>query len=280
MATTDMQGCIDRFLASLIVNGKSENTVRAYKADLAGLTEKAIKMGTTSTDQETLELVAAMHLNDQRQFAKATTVRRKLACFRKFAESLGYFTFLDGYKAPTPSSGVPHPLPEGIPGILAMIEEARKPVHKAYITLSGLCGLRSSEARQVRPSHINTDLMVIQVHGKGDKYREAQLSDVALEKLLPRLVQCWPTDELLVPLHDRAARRAFTAIGQRALGRHTASHDGRMTFGTAVYYNSGGDIRVTQESLGHASLSQTEKYTGVTQAKLREAVDFVDAEDR
>lgn len=290
MEITDIPGSIDLFLGSLTVNGLSKNTVRAYQSDLKGwLTEFPSKGPTTYTDPATgetdtrppvwtraeVEASAAGHLTRGRSEWSASTTNRKLAALRKFGRWLGFTDFLAEYKPPKPARGIAHPLPEGIQGILDMIEEARKPEHKALVTLIGLLGLRCGEALKVRPSDIDEDSMTMRVRGKGDKDRIVPVHDRAYEALLPRLVQCWGDDGLLVPMHDRTARRAWTGIARRAgITKPSSTHDGRMTFGTVAYNNSGGDIRAVQELLGHSSVNTTENYTEVNMDKMRDAAGF------
>lgn len=192
---------------------------------------------------------------------------------------MGWADFLASYKPPKPSPGIAHPLEEGVPGVLAMLEEATQPHHKALITLCGLLGLRVEEARTIRPTNINERDMTLRILGKGSKERIIPVMDFAYQMLLPRLIQTWGNNDRLVPLSDSAARRAWSRIGKRALGHHTSSHDGRMTVGTSMYYNGEGDLRAVQEFLGHANSSTTENYTKVNFDKMREAATLIRLEE-
>lgn len=224
-----------------------------------------------------VEHTAARWLTEHRDSLSAATVQRKLAAFRKFGKFMGWPAFLEEYKAPKRSTGVAHPIEQGVDGVLDMITESRKPAHAALISLCGLAGLRVGEALKVRPSHIDEKNMVLTVFGKGSKMRKVPLSDRCYEALLPRLLPCWADDGLLVPLDNRTARRAVTSVAKRC-GMQVASHDLRMTFGTATYHQSGGNIRVVQELLGHASSTTTENYTQVRFDEMRQATEIVKEE--
>lgn len=274
MAMMDLSDSTDRFLSSLTVNGASRNTVRAYRADLKGLLSNATTPQSTP-NRTTIETLAAEHLTELRQTYSPNTVNRKLACFRKFGRFMGWPDFLAEYRPPKAAKGVAHPLPEGVDGISAMLEVADKPDHKALVALCGLLGVRVGEALQVRPSHFNMDRNMLRVHGKGDKQRDIYVADSAWIHLMGAIIVCRENDDLLVPLHDRSARRVWTRLANKAGLHHSSTHDGRMTVGTLMYYKSGGDIRAVQEHLGHSSSTTTENYTQVNAAKLKHAVDIL-----
>ena len=159
-----------------------------------------------------------------------------------------------------------------------MLECSRKVEHTALVALCGLLGLRVGEALKVRPSHFDHRHNTLRVYGKGDKQRSVPVSDSVWQYLMPAIMAA-AGDALLVPLHDRTARRAWSSIAKRAGLAHSATHDGRMTVGTMAYHNSGGDIRAVQELLGHSSSQTTENYTQVDFDKMRKAADLLGDND-
>jgi integrase len=283
---------IQDFLSHMETNGYSPNTIRAYRADLTKvLPSLPLPMsrlyGDPSQKQELevmpplrqeIERCLAIHLRDglRDEGWSVNTHNRKLATFRAFGKFCGWTDFLASYKRPPSPPGIPHPLPEGVPGILLMLEACRKKTHRALVALCGLCGCRVGEALKVRPSDIEVqaDRVLLTVHGKGNKTRVVPLSDRACMEIMPRLAVCMATDERLVPLTDRPARAAFNSIGRRALGRDdVASHDMRMTAGTSFYAKTK-NIRVVQELLGHSSSQTTENYTYVSLDDMGDAVEI------
>lgn len=258
---------IARFIDHLESQAMAENTVTAYTADLFGARVWIGNDGYSCSTEE----ITIKYLNAMRKTWAASTIKRKIACLRAYGRWLGYPDFLANYKAPKIPSGVAHPLPGGITDILKMENHARKPHHRAMVILVGLLGLRISEARSVTVQDFDDSSgdIVLTVRGKGDKTRHLPV-DHEVMRLLdePFRVARLRADGLLLPTSDRATRRAWTRIGERAGLRTTATHDGRMTFGTAAY-DRHKDLRAVQDLLGHSSSQTTETYTGVTMAKKR-----------
>lgn len=292
METILSLGSIEQFLSYLSVNGLAKNTVKAYRADLRVAmdeipvpepivygTEQAQELHLVSLTRSQVESCLATYLTEMRESREYSpaTINRKLACFRKYGKWCGWPDFLSAYRKMPDPPQVAHPLEDGVEAVKAMLKCARKPHHVALVTLTGLLGLRISEALSIRASHINesTDPIMLRFQGKGEKVRQVPVNDKVYELLLPRLVRCWSSNERLVPLSDRGGRLAITSIAKRAGINAVASHDMRMTFGTAVYYNSGGDLRATQELLGHADARTTQLYTFVSMEKQRAAAAII-----
>jgi site-specific recombinase XerD len=155
-----------------------------------------------------------------------------------------------------------------------MAQCAKNNRQQALVGLTGLCGLRVSEALSVRPSNIDFNSMLLTVRGKGDKTRVVPISPDAWLLLCRATVEALPSNREIVSYKDRFARSILTDLAKRAqLRRHVASHDMRATFATEGH-NKMPNLRVIQELLGHSSSSNTEVYTGVSVDQMREAADF------
>jgi integrase/recombinase XerC len=152
----------------------------------------------------------------------------------------------------------------------------------AVMTLLYGCGLRISEALNLRPVDLQPAATSLRITGKGGKTRLVPLLPVVLEavsayrKLCPYLLA--PNEALF-----RGARggKLQPAIIQREMQKlrsafglpETATpHALRHSFATHLLAG-GGDLRTIQELLGHASLSTTQVYTGVDSARLLEVYD-------
>lgn len=268
----------DRFLDWLSVNGSSENTIRAYRADLRGL-RMVLPMSPLTWDE--LQMETARYLTKNRPLWAPKTTERKVGTFRAWAKWAGATGFLAGYRPPKPARAEPHPLPEGIDGVLRMMNACVTPSglitprirrRRALVAFTGLCGLRVGEALSIRPAAVNRLERTLTVRGKGDRTRVVPISDMALPIILDAM-DATPVGETIVGLADRGARQMLTGLAASAgLSRHVSSHDLRATLATAAYDKSK-DLRVVQEILGHASPVQTQVYTGVSRAAMRTAME-------
>ena len=214
-----------------------------------------------------------MWLTLTRRKVSPKTTGRRLTSLRAFARWAGWGSVLEDYSLPDPGKAQPHPLPEGIDGVRKLIDAANTEAQRALIALCGLCGCRIGEALSTRPSNFNLSEMVLSIRGKGDKMRFVPVSPEAYEVIAAPLLRAMVLgDEPIVQMNERHARKVITKLGERVgLKRHISSHDLRATFGTAVHDKTM-DVRLVQELLGHASITQTELYIGVKFSKMREAV--------
>ncbi len=143
-------------------------------------------------------------------------------------------------------------------------------------------GLRVSELVGLQLGQINTNLGLVRLVGKGSKERvvpvgeEAQywigryLASARAELVRPQVL----TDALFLSSRGRAiTRQAFWQNIKKhllAAGVKTAysPHSLRHAFATHLL-NHGADLRTVQMLLGHSSLSTTQIYTHVAQARLQ-----------
>jgi integrase/recombinase XerC len=142
-------------------------------------------------------------------------------------------------------------------------------------------GLRISELVSLTLGNVDRDLSRARIIGKGNKERAVFFSDEAREALaayLPartaRIKAERPTDSLFVSLKGGAlsvpgVRWIIARYAERSgLGKNIHPHSLRHSFATHLV-NSGCDVRVVQELLGHASISTTQRYTHVNMERLR-----------
>lgn len=140
----------------------------------------------------------------------------------------------------------------------------------ALLTLLYGTGLRISEALA-----LNQDMLSrkddIRVQGKGSKTRIVPLLPLVKERLALYVQHCpWHQNkDLRAPLFygvrggrltDSAVRKFLVRLRRDHLWpEHTTPHAMRHSFATALF-QSGADLRVLQDLLGHASLNATQIY--------------------
>ena len=148
-------------------------------------------------------------------------------------------------------------------------------MHRAILATCYAAGLRISEVVRLKPTHIDSQRMVIRVEqGKGQKDRYVMLSPKLLEILRswwrvskPR---CWlfPSD---MPGHhiskdavEQACQKARRISGiRKPITPHSLRH------GFAVHLlESGTDVRTIQLLLGHRSLTTTARYLRLATSKV------------
>lgn len=273
MATTLTREAIERYRQWCIARGRSANTVRAYASDLNQFLLAAGENGQITPDE--YEELAMSWLNLTRTTAAPKTTARRLTSLRGFAKWAKLGVILEEYIAPTPGKTIPHPIAEGPDGMRRMIQYTKNVEQQALIALGGFVGCRISESLAATTDWFNVESNLLTIRGKGDKERTVPLSDEAWTYLAAAFVLAMnKPDKRLISYKDRFARQIVTNLGTRAgIKASVSSHDLRATFATAAL-DKIGNIRVVQELLGHSNSSSTEIYTGITVARMREAVQF------
>lgn len=264
---------IDQYRDSLRTQGYSPNTISAYTKDVLAFIESVDGI----VDEEEFSSLAMAWLQNNRFKISGRTTSRHLASLKSFAKWARVENELHSYRAPTAVKSDPHPLPGGIADVRRMIEAARTEGHVLIIAFCGLAGLRISESLNVRTDSIDRHRMKLVVRGKGDKERRVPISPELWRIVRPRYFKYTAMEDLsplVGNISDRGARSAVTTVGRRAgIGVSVASHDLRATFATEVY-NKTKNARIVQELLGHAQLSTTELYLGISSSAITEAVEL------
>ena len=224
--------------------------------------------------------------------AGSRTVARGLAGIRSFVHFLERggevnSAIFAAVRAPRAGRSLPRPLPapaarEMVDPDSALDEEpwiASR--NTAVLTLLYGCGLRISEAltlaRADAPGDSDSALRVI---GKGGKERVVPVLPVVAAAIAEYLRLCPYHPPPGGPLYDgargerhnpRIVQRAMAGLrGALGLPASATPHALRHSFATHLLA-AGGDLRMIQELLGHASLSTTQVYTEVDPTRLLEA---------
>lgn len=159
--------------------------------------------------------------------------------------------------------------------VARMLKKARNPKHRALLMLLYSAGLRVSEVVRLTVSDLDTDRGLVRVHrGKGGRDRYTLLARRAAEAVA-LYMDAYPTDRWLFPggrpnrhLTTRSVQRVVKRAAEAAGIRKTVTaHTLRHSFATHLL-ESGTNLRIIQELLGHQSARTTQIYTHVTQSTL------------
>ena len=136
-------------------------------------------------------------------------------------------------------------------------------------------GVRVSELVNIKLNDIDLSEEKILILGKGNKERYVLFGRKAKEKMLDYLKEKTDDSPYLIvnrygnKISDRGIRKILDSIILEAsLSYKISPHTLRHTFATHML-DSGADIEIVRELLGHESLSTTQIYTHVTSESLK-----------
>ena len=145
---------------------------------------------------------------------------------------------------------------------------------KAILEVLYGCGLRVSEAVELKISGVYLDEGFLRVIGKGNKERLVPLGEMAGDALRnyldsrPAPADAEADDVLFLNRFGKRFSRVsmFNLVKKQALAagitKELSPHTFRHSFATHLVEN-GADLRVVQEMLGHESITTTEVYTHI-----------------
>lgn len=276
----------------LIEKNFSSHTAKAYYSDILGyllwLSDEECTKVNFSKVREYLHFI-------QKFDYKKTTIARKIASIRTFYKYLYRERLVDSNPAMslnTPKR--PKPLPkflttDEIEKILngIKIESPAGFRNRAILELLWATGMRISELSGLNFGNLNLENNEITVFGKGAKERIVLVSDRAktyLQRYLDSARSLVAKGFRLDPITDstpvfinntgyrlqpKTVRNVINEVVNAIhLPQKVTPHMFRHSFATRLIEN-GADLRVVQELLGHASISNTQIYTHVSTQHLK-----------
>ena len=154
--------------------------------------------------------------------------------------------------------------------------------NKAILETLYSCGLRVTEAVNLRISCLHLDLGFIRVIGKGDKERLVPIGSDAIKYIniyrndIRVHVDVKPGNDDILFLNRRGTKLSRVMIfliikalvKQADINKTISPHTFRHSFATHLV-EGGADLRAVQEMLGHESITTTEIYTHLDREFLR-----------
>ncbi len=291
---TDSKQDLEDFKSYIIAEKNfSKHTAKAYCSDilsfLVWMDEQSCEDVSFSKVREYLHFIQKFNY-------KKTTVARKIASLRTFYKYLYRERKVDSNPAmnltnPKRPKSLPKFLtPDEVEKILnnTKIETPAGYRNRAILELLWATGMRISELSGLNFGDLNLEHNEIRVFGKGSKERIILVTDRA-KNFLERYIE---SARALIPkgfpvpdtgenspvfinntgyrLQTRTVRNVINEIVEKInLPKHVTPHVFRHSFATHLIEN-GADLRVVQELLGHASISNTQIYTHVSTQHLKE----------
>ncbi|MBD3943868.1 site-specific tyrosine recombinase XerD [Microbacterium sp. NEAU-LLC] len=276
-----------------IERGLSENTVAAYRRDLAGYAAWLAEQGVDDTAQVTPVMLASFVAD--RAAGQPPMAASSLARLQSSVRGLHRFLAREGIEPADPTSNLRPPkqarrLPKAL--TIDQVEsllDAAGPADdvlgvrdRALLELLYATGARVSEIVQLDVDDLSHG-DVLRVRGKGSKERIVPVGSYARAAVDAYLTRARPelsrrghaTPRLFLgargaPLSRQSAWLIIQSAAERAhLTAHVSPHTLRHSFATHLL-QGGADVRVVQELLGHASVATTQIYTHVSVDALRD----------
>ena len=272
----------------------SEHTLSAYCSDIVSYI--LWLNGESCTEINFEKLREYLHFI-QRFDYKKTTIARKTASIRTFYKFLFREKYIDTNPALSLSAPKrPKPLPkfltpEEVEQILnnVKIDTPAGFRNRVILELLWATGMRVSELSNLNFGDINLEENEIRVFGKGAKERIVLMSDRAkdyLKQYINSARALIVAPEYTTPdqsdnsplfinntgyrLQNKTIRKVINdTVEKIELPKKVTPHVFRHSFATKLIEN-GADLRVVQELLGHAGISNTQIYTHVSMKHMKD----------
>lgn len=266
----------------------SLHTVKAYKADLTLLSDYLDEIYSTSIDKANHSMIRSWLVNELNRGNTPRTVNRKittLKSFFKFAQKEGAVKINPTLRLKSAKTS------KGIPGFVTVDEMNKLLDAKEFsddyggkrdrliVEIFYSTGIRLSELINIKIKDIDFSKKQLKVLGKRNKERIIPLTQeliTSLEKFL-EIRNSMKTKFNSYLLLTEKGRKLNPSLVYKTMNKlissvtslkKTSPHILRHTFATHML-NSGADLNIIKELLGHASLSATEVYTHNSIEKLK-----------
>lgn len=269
--------------------GRADNTVQAYRRDVTDLARTCCAWGLLHpADVDLTALRRYLADLGARGYARSTQARRA-ASIRSLFSLLHRRGVIERDPAvllssPKQQRHLPRVLRVDEVERLVVAPDASTPIglrDRALLELLYASGARVSEATGLDLPALDLEGGLVRLLGKGSKERIVPLGEPAVDALdawlrRGRSALAGPraSDAVLLGsrgerMSPRAARTVVETAARGAGLGHVTPHTLRHSAATHLL-ESGADIRIVQELLGHASLATTQRYTHLSRGRLRE----------
>ncbi len=270
----------------------SVHTIRAYCADVYTFLIWADNLNVDEINSK--KFSEYLYFIQKINYTK-TTIARKIASIRAFYK----FLFQEEIIETNPADALVAPKrPKSLPDFMSEeeVENILRNVkietpagfrNRVIFELLWVSGMRISELSNLNYENLNLEQNEIKVLGKGAKERIVLIPDKTKENLKNYMdnvsdlickTKKAPDSPLFINyngfrLQNQSIRKALKEVVEKIeLPKKITPHIFRHSFATRLLEN-GADLRIVQELLGHASISNTQIYTHVSSARLKSVYD-------
>ena len=281
---------IKRFKRFLLVEkGLSENSIYSYTYDLKKFTDflETEKIGIMNASKDDIQRFLKFEKNDKHNSAR--TLARSLAAIRQFYNFISDNENLGNN--PTLKIESPH-VERTLPDFMTIKETERffKSISendsyelrdKTIFELLYSCGLRITEAIELKNGAVDFVNGIVKVLGKGDKERIVPVGEEALrllkkyiEESRQKILGTRDSEYLFISkkgsmINRKSVWRLLKNYVEKSnIKKNITPHTLRHSFATHLLEN-GADLRSVQELLGHIDISTTQVYTHLAKSKLQ-----------
>jgi integrase/recombinase XerD len=263
---------LDKLETELKIRGFSQKTISAYLFHNQKFLD-FIKKKPEEVNQDDIKKYIAYLMADKSY--RPSSVNLALCCLRFFYEKVLEQDIFKKIESPKPEKKIPIVLTKE--EIRQMIQSTENKKHRLLIEFLYSSGLRVSEAVNMKIDELDLDEKIGAVRaGKGMKDRLIILSNNLIEHLKKYVAKRKDTNPYVFPAKSenkpitiRQAQKIVKKAAFRAgIKKRVFCHALRSSFATHLL-ESGTDIRIIQELLGHSNLQTTQRYTKVSTEQLK-----------
>ena len=271
----------DKMTRDMKVRGFSPKTLSAYLSAVKGLATHYGKSPEILNKDEVLDYL--IYLQEGRKLA--WTSCNVAVCGIRFFYSVTMDNHSMALSIPRRRTRKRLPVVYSMEEVRRIIDAPRNMKHRILLMVAYSAGLRVGELVNLKPEHIDSQRMAIQVvQGKGNKDRYTLLAESLLEELRAYWKAYQPSVWLFPsprnpaePINISTVQKVFQTAKKRAgVKRKGGIHTLRHCFATHLL-EAGCDIRRIQALLGHKSVTTTMVYLHVSReglAKIKSPLDL------
>ncbi|MBL6657980.1 MAG: tyrosine-type recombinase/integrase [Flavobacteriales bacterium] len=266
----------------------SLHTIKAYKADLTLLSNYLDEVYSTSIEKANHSMIRSWLVNELNTGNSPRTVNRKITTLKslfKFAEKEGVVKLNPTLKLTSAKTSKSIPSFVTVDEMNELLDKKKfsddyvGKRNKLMVEIFYSTGIRLSELINIKISDVDFSKKQLKVLGKRNKERIIPLTQelvTSLEKFLD-IRNSMKTNFTTYLLMTEKGKKLNPSLVYKTINdlissvtslKKTSPHILRHTFATHML-NSGADLNVIKELLGHASLSATEVYTHNSIEKLK-----------